>query len=39
MRALPDPVHAGRAQTVLPLTAAQGPERPMDAPPAREDSL
>jgi hypothetical protein len=38
MRSITDHVHVGRDQTVLPLTEAQGPERPMDAPPEREDS-
>ena len=38
MGSITDPVHAGRAQTVPPLTEARGPERPMDTPPAREDS-
>jgi hypothetical protein len=33
-----DPVYVGRDQTVPPLTEAQGPERPMYAPPEREDS-
>jgi hypothetical protein len=38
MRAITDHVYAGRDQSVPPLTEAQGPERPMDAPSAREDS-
>jgi len=33
-----DHVHAGRDQTVPPLTEAQGPEHPLDAPPELEDS-
>jgi hypothetical protein len=38
MRLITNPVHVGRDQTVPPLTEAWGPERPMDASPAREDS-
>jgi hypothetical protein len=38
MGSITDPVHAGRDQTVPPLTEARGPERPIDAPSEREDS-
>jgi hypothetical protein len=39
MRSTTDDAHEGRNQTVPPLTEAQGPERPLDAPPETEASF